>query len=364
MLQQNNEYNYGIALLKIFAAFIIVVLHILGSGGAIESCIRFSPKYYIFTFLYALTKCGVDLFAMISGYVLIKTKINRLKIIPLWLTVFFYSFIFVFLFKFIPELKNLHTISNLELISRIFFPVASRQYWYFSCYFVMYFFLPYLNDYLLSINEKKHKSMIITIIALFSILPLFTLNRIDAISLNDGWTPLWLLGMYIIGAYLKLYPIIISKIKCILSYFVLCFISFFSKFISHFLLKLIFNKNSEIDLFVQNTSVFIVLASMSLILMFAQMNIRNDKLCKLIKTISQFSFSSYIIHVNPLLFIYVFCGRFSFLSEEKNVSAILKVLLFSAAIFVVCIIIDFIRYQLFKVLKINNVVTFFDKKLK
>ena len=111
-VKSNNIGGYfsseQIDLLRIIAMYMVVVLHILGCGGILETCKKFSLNYYVAWFLETAAYCAVDVFAMISGYVMVNTKFNGFKMIPLWLTVFFYSSIITILFKFVPSLSFLH----------------------------------------------------------------------------------------------------------------------------------------------------------------------------------------------------------------------------------------------------------------
>ena len=96
---QKNERNFGIDLLRILAMYMVVVLHVLGHGGILEACERFSLNYYIAWVLETSAYCAVDIFAMITGYGIVNTKFNGFKMIPLWLNVFFYSAIITILFN-------------------------------------------------------------------------------------------------------------------------------------------------------------------------------------------------------------------------------------------------------------------------
>ena len=156
---QKNERNFGIDLLRILAMYMVVVLHVLGCGGILETCERFSVNYYVAWFLETSAYCAVDVFAMISGYVMVNTKFNGFKMIPLWLTVFFYSSILTILFKFVPSLSLLHEVTKIELIKGIVFPVVSNQYWYFTAYFGMYFFIPFINKMIRNLEKKEYTAL-------------------------------------------------------------------------------------------------------------------------------------------------------------------------------------------------------------
>ena len=124
-----NERNYGIDLLRILAMYMVVILHILGCGGILWTCEKFSLNYYVAWFLETSAYCAVDVFAMISGYVMVNAKFNGFRIIPLYLTVLFYSAIITLLFRFLPMLSSFHEVTIRELIKGVCIPVVSQQYW-------------------------------------------------------------------------------------------------------------------------------------------------------------------------------------------------------------------------------------------
>lgn len=350
-----NIRNYGIDLLRILAMYMVVVLHVLGHGGILEACERFSLNYYIAWFLETSAYCAVDIFAMITGYGIVNTKFNGFKMIPLWLNVFFYSAIITILFKFVPSLSLLHEVSFFELINGILFPVVSRQYWYFTSYFGMYFFIPFINKLLHSINKKAHRNLCLTIIIMFSLLPILGLKRIDPFNIGWGYTSLWLTCLYIFGAYLKMYPIYIPKLQCFILYFASIICAWFAKFMSHILIREFFSKDTELDIFIDYTSVFIILSGIALLILFSQIEIKKKSIQKIIGFVSSLAFSVYIIHVQPFVFHYIFRYKFSFLSQQNGGMLVIAVLLFAFIIVTVCIFIDFIRYFLFKILKVNEI---------
>lgn len=352
---QKNERNFGIDLLRILAMYMVVVLHVLGCGGILETCERFSVNYYVAWFLETSAYCAVDVFAMISGYVMVNTKFNGFKMIPLWLTVFFYSSILTILFKFVPSLSLLHEVTKIELIKGIVFPVVSNQYWYFTAYFGMYFFIPFINKMIRNLEKKEYTALCITIIVVYSLLPVFGLKRIDSFNMGWGYTTAWLICMYIIGGYFNKFPVKISKIKCLLLYSISIFCAWFSKLMSHVLIKLIFKMDKELDLFIDYTSIFIISSGVALLLLFSNLEIKNRISKKIINLVSSLAFSVYIIHVQPFVFNYIFRKKFEHLAFETPILLVLKVLVFAFLIFVLCWSIDLIRYFIFKVSRINKI---------
>ena len=72
-ISQTNR-NFGIDLLIIISMPMVVILHVLGQGGVLESTKLFSPNYMITWFLEIAAYCAVNCYALISGYVGYESK--------------------------------------------------------------------------------------------------------------------------------------------------------------------------------------------------------------------------------------------------------------------------------------------------
>lgn len=331
--------------------YMVVILHVLGCGGIIGSCERFTTNYYVVRLLESATYCSVNIFAMITGYVMVNSKFNYLKIIPLWLKVSFYGATTYILFRFVPYLHQIYEVGKIDFLKATFLPVVTHQYWYFTSYFCLFFFIPFINRCILSLSKKEFKIMCITIIVLFTIIPHFLTSGTDPFRLGGGYNQWWLLCMYLIGAYFKLYPIEISKAKCLLLYAISTICAWFA---GHVLMRL-FGSDEVLIRFVDYTSVFIVISSGALLVLFSQMRITRTSLQKIIRFFSPLAFSVYLIHVQPLTYNHLLGWNFaSFVNDNVTVLTV-KVIITTTAIFFACLLIDIPRQYLFKALGINNI---------
>jgi len=340
VVQRNKKRIYGIDILKMISMFMVVTIHVLGNGGILGATKKHSLNYKVAYFIKIAVFCAVNVFGLISGYLIINTRCSRLKIIPLWLTAFFYSIIITTCFKYVPSIKK--NISTKEYIKYSFFPAANRNFWYFTSYFGLYFFIPYLNKILHSISKEDYKKLIITIILLYSFVPLLNVYKVDLFVLNKGHSPWWLGALYIMGAYFKLYPVKISKIVCFFVYLISVIIAW---------LSYLYTSNINV---INYDSFFILTSSISLLLLFTQVNVSNKILQKLITIGGSVTFSVYLMHDHPYCHSYL-NKKFSKYGNEKPYMLILKVLATAAVIYVSCSIIDLFRYYLFKVLRINSI---------
>ena len=74
-ISQGNR-NYGIDLLRILSMFMVVLLHVNNFGGLLGHYDANSLGYVFVWFSEAFAICAVNVYAMISGYVLLNSKLK------------------------------------------------------------------------------------------------------------------------------------------------------------------------------------------------------------------------------------------------------------------------------------------------
>lgn len=194
--------NHGIELLRIFAMLLAAVLHILKKGGVITASEGNLAAYSTVWLLEAAAYCAVNCYALISGYVGYSDRPKPLRLarcIELWLQVVFYSVIITTVYC-IAGVGSVG-VSN---FADAFLPVTSKQYWYFTAYIGMFFFIPLLNALVRRLNRRALVSLCIMLIAVFSLYDTFaSFWKKDPLALVGGHSPLWLGVLYIFGAAMK-----------------------------------------------------------------------------------------------------------------------------------------------------------------
>ena len=86
-----------------------------------------------------------------------------------------------------------------------FFPVLTRQYWYFTIYFGTYLFLPIFNKGIENINKSQLKISLITLICIFIVLKDYLIPDLDTFRMHRGYSIVWYLIFYATGAYFGKY---------------------------------------------------------------------------------------------------------------------------------------------------------------
>lgn len=371
--------NYGIDLLKMFSMFLVVVLHVLGQGGILYKTEVLSLNYNVAWTIELVAYCAVNCFALASGYIGIDVNYKFSRIINLWFTTVFYGVLANIVFTFAGV-----TLTS-QMWKAAFMPFLygnmSGFYWYFTAYAVTFLFIPFLNYLINNLNQKQATLLVCGLLFIFSIVP--TIKNLDYFKTYNGYSYAWISTLYILGAYIKKFNIG-EKLKTS-SIFVLTIASNTMTCISHIILDYINVKvlgkdiTGEVD-FVSNTYALdsnylsggiiakytfplIVINSVLLLLLFSRIKIKNTKVQTKIKEFSLLTFSVYLIHTNKLVFDNVIFGLFEGYKTFNAVFMILAILSSALAIYVICTMIDMIRFELFKLIRINKFSDFISTKL-
>lgn len=119
----------------------VVILHILGYSKIREQGMINNTAVYGGAWLLEICAyCAVNIFSMTTGYLMSSRPFGYKKILPLWAQGFFYSAAgAMILFPIFPQSFGLKTVLN------SLFYVSTGSYWYFTAYFCMFLFMPFLN---------------------------------------------------------------------------------------------------------------------------------------------------------------------------------------------------------------------------
>lgn len=360
-----SQRNYGIDLLRMFAMFLIAVLHVLGQGGVIGAIGDNALNYQAAWLLEIGAYCCVNCYALISGYVGLNTKFKYTNIIMLWFNVFFYTVGITLIFQFVmPEaLITDNPDGKFFLISERWenavFPVTSQQYWYFTAYFLCYFFTPVLNKAVQALEKKQIRNTIIALLLIYSVPPLFTGK--DVFGGGFGYSAIWLIVLYLTGAYMKKYNSLsyLKAIPALLGYIASVSFTWAVKIgIENFIPQF---KRS--NLLVNYTSPTIIAAAIFLLIFFKNLKLPNIA-CKIIKFMSPLAFSVYIIHVQPLIWQNIVKGLFKEIAKFPMPLMVISVIGASLGLYLVCSAIDVVRFYLFKLIRLQKLVFFLETKIR
>ena len=227
------------------------------------------------------------------------------------------------------------------------------------------------------LNNQSHdtiKYFIWIYFALFSLFYWFPIvHRIGNI-LHEGLSALWLSFLYIIGGYIKKFGIksllgleeiitpplkkqilhiskmqIKSKLYCHILGVIFCVI------ITH-TLSILTNKISHSDNYmhniVNNISPSILILSIFMLKIFASIQVNNIHFIKIIEFLTPLTFGVYLIHVHKCIYNILIKDLFVWISDAPIYLLWEYILISALCIFIICILIDYMRFKLFRFLHI------------
>ena len=210
--------NAGVDLLRIITMIGIVYAHVIYHGKGLDKYNKYKDKILsVFTYFFFHNNA----YGLISGVVGYKsTKYSNL--LYLWLCVVFYSVGFHYYYLKYKKVANI----DAELYKE-YYPVIYGRYWYFTSYFGMFLFLPAVNKGIQYLNKPEFKALVMSIFGIFVVWKSYMNSKSDHFKMNGGKSPIWLLCLYITGAYIGKYNVVYTGIKRYIFSFIYLFFFYF-----------------------------------------------------------------------------------------------------------------------------------------
>ena len=361
-LSNTHERNFGIDTLRILSMLMVVMYHVIGHGKIISAAKAYPEKYWVLCFLDCIVFCAVNCFALISGYVGVNSKYKLKNLALLYCRVAFYSIIIAVVFKVIrPD-----SVGNGSLVLS-FFPFVTKQYWYFSCYAILFLFIPILNIALMKLSQKMMTFLLAAVVLVVSVLiPAFSLFISDWTGLRQGFSPWWLMILYLIGGYVRRYGMFNRVKTYVLS------LKFLISVLLTLMLKAIFKWATDRFLgeaiddsqFISYLSITVLASAVFLLLIFERLNFKSKRIIKMISFLSPLAFSVYLIHDSTLIREQFITDKFTWIADLPLYQMIFVLFAVVAGIYIVCSAIDLIREYLFRWVSLGERLSKLEDKLK
>ena len=348
-----RQRNPNIDFIRIIGMVAIIIHHLILHGRMKDKYTKFKKQIVL---LDILCKWHVNSFGIISG--LVNNKSHKFSnLLYLWLLVLFYSIGFHLKYKNYEKGKY-----KKNLIS-IIYPVIHGEYWYFTSYFGMYPFLSFINLGLSNISSVEFKKSVYFIFGVFII---WSSYFQDKFVQHSGYSPISLIILYLIGAYISKYifNINLRSLYRFLTLFI-CIALFTIVSISCYYINIknLYSKNNSklkglFAIRINSLPMFLQVISITIFIS----NIKFNRILScMITFIGPLTFDVYLIHENPYIRS-IFINTI-FKSEKpyfklKDIYALIAKKCFF--IFIISIFIAYIRNIIFTLLKIKKLCSFFE----
>lgn len=347
--------NLGVELFRVVAMLMVVYLHIIGYGGVLEASEPLSANYKIALLLQVLTYCAVNCYALISGFANVKTDFKFRRIVYLWVeTVFIITTLNVVMHFFVPGV----TVSRAWWISGLF-PLAHGELWYLCAYFFMFPLIPVLNKGLLSLNRWQH----IAVIAILQTPTVFyLLTQKNVYVLNKGYSAIWLICLYVIGAYFRIYgaPKWAKTFVTLPAFFLAAGMAYGFRIIAE--IRVAAGEMDQAskwyegrDALIAYTSPLVVIMSVMLLLFFMQINVRGRVVKRIVLTLAKATWGVFALHCcSPYLGAPKLWEYFPKIVAYAPMKMLLAFLGSGLLMYLALSVVSIGRDHLFKLLKVNK----------
>lgn len=394
---KSRERNTGIELLRIVAILFVVTLHVMGQGGVfIAAGVNAQSANNVAAVTFEIGAFGaVNLFALVSGFVALRSKWATKKWLKMWAMVAFWGVVMVLIIHKVPSLFEVfnrvlrflipaarqdfeaYTVVGKDYIDALL-PLSAKQYWYFNMYTLLFLLMPLLNRAIAAVSRRKLAlicAAAVVGISVYGLLPQFRGQAdADVFGTGGGYSSMWLVILYLTGACARRYydagfrP---KKGLCLLGYVgcVALAVGWYFLMTAACLRDpqntLLYTRRSVVMSYI---SPLTVVGSVCLLWLFMQINVKSKRLRRLIFTMSGASFAVYIIHAQQVVWRFFLAGRFAGVVAEPTWKMVLEIIGGVVTIYLVCTLMEILRQALFDVTRLNKGIDVlgdaFDRKLK
>lgn len=243
---------------------------------------------------------------------------------------FFYSFVITALLTGIGVYDDW----GKKAVLKSLFPVTMNYYWYFTAFFALFLAIPVLNKFLFSIDVNTAKKAFIITILLFSVMETVSF----AFETNQGYSAIWLMVLYCIGVLAKRMKLFekTSSIRLVMLW-ALCILLSWGLFVL-----------TGINRLINYVSPTMLVSGIIMVVLFSRIKIKGS----IIKKIAPFAFGVYLIQLNRVVWYDVLDNTFSWVVEQPIYIGVILVIVFAFAIFAVGLLLEYIRSELAKLVRI------------
>ncbi|MBQ3235357.1 MAG: acyltransferase [Clostridia bacterium] len=329
----NTKRQSNFELLRIICMLLIITHH-LSVHSYYTSDISIFNQYLI-RFFQIGGKLGVNVYVLISGYFMITSNFKLKKLVKLIIETIFYSISIYLIFCIFGIIKF-----DYYAFLQSLFVIRFNKYWFITSFIILYAISPFLNKCLRACNYKE--MLVLIAILLFVQLEI---PKVPTPIISNEF--LWFVTLYVVASFIRLHGNdLLNSFKFTLPVFIVSFV------------LIALNRILYLNPYDSLVHLACFICSVSLFLIFKNINIGY---IKIINFISSSTLAVYLIHDNKLVREQIWNVWLKMPNYAYSNRFILYAIIVVFAVFIICILIDFIRrliinlsIKIFKRLKIKN----------
>ena len=336
ILAKNNTRNYSLDLLRCIAMMMVVVLHFLDKGGQLRDLSDsgiFSAKDIVAWILEALCIVAVNLYMLLSGYLLCESRFKLSNMLLLIARVWLYSVIVGFIGI---ALGTPTEPVDTYFILRLLFPISMGSYWFMTAYIFFYLLVPVLGIAARSMNKKQMQLLLLGLLFFHCIIKSVVPATLSADA--GGMDAIWYIVLYFTAVYIRKY---VKSVELpLLGYFATALLVFGEAFAIRFVYLRTGNLSYILEISYAYNHFFVLAASIFLFLAFLKFKMP-EKQGRVFAFLGKYSLGVYLLHEN--ISVRYWWEKLFGCDKISSVMGLVGMTIIAAvAVFVAGVIVDFI----------------------
>lgn len=333
----SGQRNLSMDLLRIVCILFSIYVHVVGRGGTLAAMDRYSLAGFLVIWVEGAGFFCANCLTMISGYFRAGTRHRFSGITSLWLQVFLYSAGITLAAKYLTN-----SFSEIPVLPSLF-PILNAQYWYFTGYFLVFLLAPALDAASDKLPMPQYAAMLVAVGTVIGI----SIMVYDAFACFSGYSAIWMVYTYLWGGFFRRLENKGKAWKWALFTLGITLVN-----AAVYLLLRYFDSRFYTYVMYQN-ALNILPVTIGMFGIFVNLKVRNGGfLAKLIGFFAPLSFGVYLIHTHSVFFSEM-RNRFTFLAKLPGPLPVLGAIGVSILIFLVCALVDWVRLQVFRLLRVK-----------
>ena len=351
-------------ILRVLAMMTIVLLHFYLHGlfyfdqttdsnlnsfsltSATDGCL-----YFIHQCLIIVSRMGVNLFVMITGYFMINSRPRWDKVPVIWFQTMFYC---VAIYAILVG-AGIYDFS-LKDFGAQFVPVYNGSYWFVTKYIGLIALAPFVNIMVRNLSRLQYRALLLVLLAMdFEIMCNFGYGK----YFSGDCTLFHLATVYLLAGYIRIHPVDITAKKS--------FIAFCLSVAAIFLLTMLYEEYLNYRLnqpygHVALTCALVgknglpIFTSFLFFVWISKLKVKRNWFTNALVRMAPYTFGVYLIHDNDYIRRLLWDSVVQH-ADAHSLWSVAYILAAGATIFIACVGIDFLRKKLFDVLRVNERLT-------
>ena len=344
---KSKERNSNLELYRIIVMLLIVAHHYVVNSGLV-SIIDSAPYNAdsVFYYLFGMWgKTGINCFVMITGWFMCKSRITLRKYLKLIFEVIFYNVV-------INAIFAISGYASFSLIDWfwILWPVHNIASDFVTCFLLFYLCIPFLNILIRHLDKKMHQWLILLMLFIYTIMGTSYKYQVSMNYVS------WFSVLFLIASYLRFYNTtykgkelkwgVMTVISMIVSMTTVVAIPYVSVWIG---------KPIPYHFFVADSNhLMAVITAVCSFMYFKDVKLKNSRI---INTIAASTFGVLLIHANSnTMRKWLWQDILDNEGQYGTSTFVLHAVGSVVVVFVVCIIIDYIRIRIIENISLNGLI--------